>query len=132
MMNTKLLMISSSVVMGAIGILFSFLPQEMLSYVQVSPDGITPLFLQVAGAMYIALAMINWMTRAAAIGGIYNRAIAMGNVIHFTIGALALAKGLSTVPVSAGLIVATAAYTVFAVWFGIVLFKHPGTTNQNK
>jgi len=124
-MNTKLLMTTSSLVMGALGVTFSFLPQEILSYVEVSSDGMSPLLLQVAGALYIAFAMINWMTRAAVMGGIYSRPIAMGNVIHFTIGALVLVKGLRVVPISAGLVAVTVVYAIFAMLFGIVLFRHP-------
>ena len=124
-MNTKLLMASSSLVMGVLGISFSFLPQELLSYVEVSSNGIAPLFLQVAGALYIAFAMINWMTRTAVIGGIYNRPIAMCNFLHFSIGALALVKGLRAVPISAVLLVASIVYSLFAILFAIVLFRHP-------
>ncbi len=118
-------MTTSSLVMGALGVTFSFLPQEILSYVEVSSDGMSPLLLQVAGALYIAFAMINWMTRAAVMGGIYSRPIAMGNVIHFTIGALVLVKGLRVVPISAGLVAVTVVYAIFAMLFGIVLFRHP-------
>ena len=124
-MNTKLLMASSSLVMGVLGISFSFLPQELLSYVKVSSNGIAPLFLQVAGALYIAFAMINWMTKANLIGGIYNRPIAMGNFLHFSIGALALVKGLRVVPISVCLLVASTVYSIFAILFGIVFFSHP-------
>jgi hypothetical protein len=34
--------------------------------------------------------MLNWMARANRIGGIYSRPVAMGNFLHFTMGALVL------------------------------------------
>ena len=131
-MSTKHLMVASSIVMGALGVTFSFLPQEVLTYVGVSSQGMAPLFLQVAGGLYVAFAMINWMTRASVIGGIYNRPLAMGNFIHFFMGALALIKGFRAVPASVVVITATVVYSIFAIWFGIVLFTHPSSNNGVK
>jgi len=124
-MNTKILMASSSFFMGVLGILFSFLPQEILSFAELDSNGIAPLFIQVLGALYFAFAMINWMVKASLIGGIYNRPVAMGNFIHFLMGALALVKGIRVVQVSTAFLVVCIIYSTFAILFGIVLFKHP-------
>ena len=118
-------MASSSFFMGVLGILFSFLPQEILSFAELDSNGIAPLFIQVLGALYFAFAMINWMVKASLIGGIYNRPVAMGNFIHFLMGALVLVKGIRVVQVSTGFVVVCIIYSIFAILFGIVLFKHP-------
>lgn len=79
--------------------------------------------LQILGAMYFAFAMINWTSRANLIGGIYGRPIAIGNLCHFVIAALALLKayssGLSVILIPAII------YTLFAVVFGIIFLTHP-------
>jgi len=125
-MNTKILMSLSALVMGVAGVSLSFLPQEILTYFGISPEGLAPLFLQVVGALYAGIAMMNWMTREAIIGGIYNRPIAMANMMNYTIGAAALLKGLRMVPLSTPFICTFGVYALFSVWFGLVMFRHPG------
>ncbi|MHB8339150.1 MAG: hypothetical protein ACYDEE_17175 [Ignavibacteriaceae bacterium] len=124
-MDTKFLMVSSSIFMGFLGILFVFLPQEILSFIGLNSNGMGPLFIQVLGALYFAFAMINWMVRANLIGGIYNRPVAVGNFIHFLMGALVLVKGILGVQFSIVFLIACIIYSTFAILFGIVLFNHP-------
>lgn len=131
-MNTKILMTGSALFMGAIGIALTFMPQEILAYSKVDSAGFAPLMLQIMGALYLGLAMMNWMSREAIIGGIYNRPVVMANTIHFTVGALTLLKGLRSTPVSAPDIVLCAGYALFGVWFGVVLFRHPGSSNVSE
>ena len=124
-MNTKLLMTISALTMGVAGIVLSFLPHELLNYLGSTTGTIlNSLILQILGALYFAFAMVNWTAKANLIGGIYSRAIAIGNLTHFTIGALALSKGYfldhETV-----ILTLSAIYTVFAILFAIVFFKHP-------
>jgi hypothetical protein len=124
-MNTKLLMTMSSIITGITGLILSFLPHELLGYLN-SSTGTTldALILQILGALYFAFAMTNWTAKANLIGGIYSRPIAIGNLTHFTIGALALIKGYSS---SHNIIfqASTLVYTVFAILFGVVFFRHP-------
>lgn len=124
-MNTKLLMTLSAISMGVTGIILSFLPQEILSYLnQTTGTVLDALILQILGATYFGFAMINWTAKANLIGGIYGRPVAIGNLTHFTIGALALAKGyfsslqLTILPFSI-------VYGVFAILFAIVFYRHP-------
>ena len=92
-MNTKLIMIASTLVMGIAGVALSFMPQEILNYFGlVNSSSINAIVLQVLGALYFAFAMTNWTARANLIGGIYGRPIAIGNLCHFTIAGLALIK----------------------------------------
>jgi Na+-driven multidrug efflux pump len=124
-MNTKLLMTISALTMGVAGIALSFLPHELLNYLSpTSETNLEPLILQVLGALYFAFAMVNWTSKANLIGGIYSRPIAIGNLTHFLIGALALIKGYSSNHETVILILSVV-YTVFAMSFVIVFFKHP-------
>lgn len=125
-MNTKPLMTSSAVVLGASGILLTFLPNELLTYLEMEPEAFPPLILQLLGALYFAFAMLNWMVKTALIGGIYNRPVAVANFTHFLIGGLALIKGASAgkdLPIF--IWVVSGIYTVFAISFGVLLFRHP-------
>ena len=72
-MNTKLLMISSALLMAAGSVLLQFIPHEILNYFGADSSGINPLFVQIAGALYLGFAMMNWMAKTVLIGGIYAR-----------------------------------------------------------
>jgi hypothetical protein len=83
-MNTKLLMILSSLLMAGCGVLFQFFPHEILNYFNADSKGILPLLVQMISALYLGFAMMNWMAQSVLIGGIYARSLAMGNFLHFT------------------------------------------------
>lgn len=124
-MNTKLLMTLSSLLMGAAGIILSFAPSEVLQYLKIeSAIAVEVVIMQILGALYFAFAMVNWTAKANLIGGIYGRPIAIGNLTHFVIGALALIKSYFSNHESVVLIFAVI-YAVFAVLFSIVFFTHP-------
>jgi hypothetical protein len=126
-MNTKTLMTLSAIVLGATGILFTFMPQEVLALLQTYSNSTHPLdalILQLMGAMYFGFAMINWTAKANLIGGIYGRPIAIGNFVHFAVGALAILKVYISTH-EAVLIAPTLIYALFAIVFGLVFFTHP-------
>ena len=128
-MNTKLLMTASAVVMGAIGIVLTFAPQEFARYCSL-PEAST-IILQISGALYFGFAIINWTARANLIGGIYSKPVAMGNFAHFLIGGLALVKFATQ---NAGLIsiwIGVILYSLFAILFGYVSFTNPVLKNKD-
>src|SRR5205814_1265148 len=111
---------SSAIVMGAAGILLTFLPQEAAALIGW-PNG-SIVVLQTFGAIYFGFAMTNWMLKGTLIGGIYNRPVAVGNFSHFFIAAMALLKFS---PKSIALIIVTFLYCILATAFGYILFTHP-------
>jgi hypothetical protein len=125
-MKTKLLMTSSSVFMGFIGIALSFMPNEVIESLGQIPITASTLTSQLTGAIYFGFAVTNWMAKGILIGGIYARPLAIGNFAHFLIAGLALVKVSLTggnYPIYIyGL---TIFFTVFAVSFGYVLIRHP-------
>lgn len=123
-MNTKLVMIASAIVMGTIGVVLSFMPHEVLQYAGSDPASINPLILQLMGALYFSFAMINWTAKANLIGGIYGRPVAIGNLTHFIIGALALGKSYMASRMNV-VLAPCIFYLIFAVLFGIIFFTHP-------
>lgn len=130
-MNTKILMIASAVIMGFCGILLQFLPHEVLRLSGVEAVGITPLLVQIIGALYVGFAVMNWMAKTVLIGGIYARPLAIGNFAHFIIGAFTLLKYAFVAQNSLLVWLAAIIYALFAVLFGIVFFTHPLKTNNS-
>jgi hypothetical protein len=106
--------------MGITGLVLTFLPQEVASAVGWTEGSV--IVFQIAGALYFGFAMLNWMSKANLIGGIYNRPVAVGNATHFFIAALALLKFS---PKNAVLTVMAIIYSFFAVAFVYILFTHP-------
>jgi hypothetical protein len=118
---TRLLMMLSAALMAALGILASFLPQELLRNAGLPPDRFPVTIIQLAGALYIGFAMLNWSAKGTLLGGIYGRPIVLANFTHFAIGAIVFVKLVAAGPIQGGRFVVVA-YAVLAGWFGYVLF----------
>jgi Na+-driven multidrug efflux pump len=124
-MNTKWLMTASALLMGAVGIILTFAPQEISAYLSnQSAANSGYILFQVLGALYFAFGMVNWTAKGNLIGGIYGRPIAIGNLTHFVVGALALVKGYFALHQTV-VLVAAVVYAVLATLFMIVFFTHP-------
>lgn len=125
-MKTKLLMTSSALFCGIIGILLLFLPNEIAEYLNVEPTIITILFLKILSALYLGFGILNWMAKGTLIGGIYNRPIAIGNLMHFGVGAIALVKVISNIQTHSEIIIfLTVFYVIFALLFAYVFKTNP-------
>lgn len=121
-MNSKFLMASSALVMGAAGVAGTFLPQELLAALHLPASGVLPLIIQLHAALLLAFAMVNWMAKESAIGGIYNRPLAVGNLTHFAVGGITLAKFIVRDGAPAFVIGAAVFYVAFAIGFGVLVF----------
>ena len=131
-MNTKSLMTISAMILALIGISLIFLPKEILDYLELSVSETLQLLMQIIGSFYFAFAILNWMSKGSIIGGIYNRPIAMANLTHFVIAGLALIKGIVANPSLSYVIWSIAIiYSMFAIFFGIVAFRHPVSENNH-
>jgi hypothetical protein len=131
-MNTKLVMTASALSLAMGGILLTFLPAEFLTSLGLEAGLVQQLFVQLMGALYFGFGMLNWMSKGGLIGGIYKRPVAVANFAHFLIGSLALAKGLLATPQAPALVWAAASfYTLFAITFGVFLFRHPISDNKS-
>lgn len=124
MMPTRLLMMASAALLALIGLAMSFMPQEVLGLHGTVPDNATVLLVQMAGALYLGFAMLNWMAKGVLLGGIYARPLAAGNFLHFIMVAITLVKAaiaFGAVP----LMLSAAVFSAFAIGFGLVLFRSP-------
>ena len=125
-MNSRLLMMASSLFMGIIGIILSFLPHETMDYFAIGTDKFTVQFLKILGAFYLGFAMLNWMAKSNLIGGIYSKPVAVGNFLHFSISAISLFRMLFRTETHFQIMLVIAIpYIIFAIAFGYVFMNNP-------
>jgi phage shock protein PspC (stress-responsive transcriptional regulator) len=125
-MKTKLLMTSSALFCGIIGTLLLFLPIEIAEYLGVEPTIITILFLKILSAIYLGFGILNWTAKGTLIGGIYNKPIVLGNLLHFAVGAIELIKVISSIQTHREIIIfLTVFYVIFALLFVYVIKTNP-------
>lgn len=118
-------MSASALVLGLLGALATFAPGELLLAFDIPAPPALQLMAQILGALYLGFASLNWMVRSSLIGGIYNRPVVTGNLIHFLSAALAIVKLLLHTPSETLLWPLALLYAMGAAGFGIVLFRHP-------
>ena len=131
-MNSRYLIIASALAMAAMGLVLSFAPTETLIYMGGSVTGRMPVILQLTGALYLGFAFANWTAKGMVLGGIYGRALVMGNFLHFIMGALTLLRaafGASSGPIFWTI---TVIYVLFAIGFGLLLFTSPAQAAEKQ
>lgn len=127
-MTTKLLMTISAVILGATGIILTFIPQEVSRFLNLTES--TTILFQILGALYFGFAMLNWTAKANLIGGIYSRPVAIANFTHFLIGGLALIKWVLYHTDCTYIWACAVLYLILALLFGLVLFTNPRLANK--
>ena len=124
-------MTSSALFLAITGILLSFLPNEIADYLNIEPNIITILFLKIMSAFYLGFGILNWMGRGTLIGGIYNKPIAIGNLMHFGVGAIALVKVVSHIQEHSEIFISLAImYVLFAILFAYIFRTNPIKTEK--
>lgn len=132
-MNTKIVMTSSALFYAIIGIFLSFLPNEIADYLNVESNIITILFLKIMSALYLGFGILNWMAKGTLIGGIYNKPIAFGNLMHFCVGAITLVKVVSNINTHLEIVISlTVVYVIFAILFVYIFRTNPTKTEKKK
>ena len=126
LMNTKTLMIISAIFLAVNGFGFTFFPNEIAGLLINDDNYIFILILQMLGALYLGFSILNWMSKASLIGGIYNKPILIGNLLHFFTASMALIKLAFKVETNLQLIFSyTIIYSLFTLSFGYVFFTNP-------
>lgn len=121
-MHTRILLIASALVLGVLGVVASFLPLEVLTFLQPETDRRVEILVQLLGAALVGFAMLNWTAKGAPAGGIYGRPIVAANLVHFTVAGIALAKLAAVGELAAAGIALTVVYVLFALGFGMAMF----------
>lgn len=86
--HVTFLMSGFAVYLGASGALLLFAPDEVG---RALGSAAGPL-LQLLGGALMGLGAADWLVRHSPLGGVYGRAVVTANQLHFTVGALVLAK----------------------------------------
>ena len=126
-MNTKTLMIISAIFFAINGFGFTFFPNEIAGLLLgINSDNyIFILILQILGALYLGFSILNWVSKTSLIGGIYNKPLLIGNLLHFFTASMALIK-LTPAFYDHQLIFSyTIIYSLFTLSFGYVFFTNP-------
>jgi len=121
-MKTRALMAASAIFLAILGIAALFAPDEILRAANVPSSPLLPPLVQLCAALLLGFAMANWMVKGSRVGGIYNRPIAVGNLLHFAVGAITLDRFALHSHQAWPVIALAAIYTLFAVGFGLVVF----------
>ena len=123
-------MITSAAFLALLGLATSYMPEKVLGLHGTVPDTPTLLLVQMTGALYLGFAILNWTARGVLIGGIYARPVALGNFLHFAMVSVMLIKAAIVHGVMPLAISATV-FSVFAIWFGLVLFRPPSSVSRD-
>ena len=126
-MAPRTLLTATAALLGIAGIALLFLPTELQGL--AGTRGGVPLpatVLQLWGAALLGLAATDWVGRGLILGGIYGRALVLGNLAHSTVGALAALRAALDHPGSAPLWAAVTIFGGLAVAFARLLRTHPG------
>jgi hypothetical protein len=119
-MSSRIIASASALTLAAAGLLLLFASDELLPRlvpgVQVQAAWIG----QVLGAAWLGIAALNWLSKGSVLGGIYGRPIVMANAVTYFITTTVLLKA----PI-AGAPVAAALPAVFALLYGVLLFRGP-------
>ena len=115
----------SALFLGLLGLAGSFAPEEILRAAGIPPAGSLKVVVQVMGALYLGFAMLDWMVRDSRIGGIFNRPVLVGNLLHFGSAAIAMTKAVIDDPAARHLWLPTLLYALLAVAFAAVMVRPP-------
>jgi hypothetical protein len=131
-MNTKILMTSSSIILGLAGIFALFAPDVLLSTQEAAVTGTMSVMIQLMGALYFSFALMNWTAKDSAIGGIYARPVSLANFSHFFAGTLLLAKVQLSNKLNLFIVAALIVYAVYALCFYWLVFRATGLKADEK
>jgi len=81
-----------------VGIALLFAPEEVSAAMGQEGGATHALSVQLLGAAFIGFAASNWIVRHSPVGGIYGRAVVLGNQAFSLVGALALIGGFPAKP----------------------------------
>jgi hypothetical protein len=127
---TTSLMMASAVFLALLGAGASFLPAELLQALGAPVSLGTVVLVQLGGAALLGFAMLNWMSRASVLGGIYGRPLIAANLLHFGAGGIGVVKVLMANDSLSRLWPVGVGYVIFGVAFAALMLWRPGTATE--
>jgi hypothetical protein len=130
-MNTKNVMAASAIFLGILGLICSFLPQEILTFFKTESTPFSILLAKIVGALFLGFGILNWMAKSSIIGGIYAKPLSQGNALHFFTGTMALLRSVFPENPMPILWLIFIPYLSFTILFGLITFgKFPLKNGQ--
>ena len=114
MMNSKIIVTSAALVLFASGAVLLFAPVEAVPA--------APLVAQLLGCALLGLAAADWTGRSSAVGGIYGRALVMGNLVTFSTGGLVALRAYLNVR-SVNVLIIAAVSLILGAFFGWLMMR---------
>lgn len=125
-MNSKLIQTASSIFLAGLALPCVFIPDEAAKNLIIAENEYVVLIIQILGGLLFGFAVTNWMSRNVLMGGIYGRALGMGNLSQFLIAAMALLKwNFRNGFPSALLVVILIGYFIFLILYLLIFFTSP-------
>ncbi|MEP6473071.1 MAG: hypothetical protein ABJC74_05080 [Gemmatimonadota bacterium] len=115
----------SSAFLALGGLLLLFGPDEILPRVVPGFPASASWLGQLIAAGWLALAVLNWVSRASLLGGIYGRPVVLANALFYFIGATTLSRVVSANPQVLALWVITVPIMLLAGVYAWLLFRGP-------
>lgn len=120
-MKTHPVIIIAAVFLLLLAVMCLFAPLNVL--ILVGSTGLyTPtVVVQLLGASFLGLGLLDWVSRNSTVGGIYGRPLVVANFSHFLCGAMVLFRSIlyeQRLLIVIGLLI----YAGFALFFGWLLF----------
>ena len=119
-------MTTCSLVLGLTGIFALFAPDVLLVMLDVPMANPLSVLIQLMGALYFSMALMNWTAKDSAIGGIYARPVSLANFAHFFVGTLLLAKYVLSSGFNVSILLMLVMYAIFASLFYWLVFRATG------
>ena len=119
-------MTTSSLLLALAGAFALFAPDVLLAMLGAPMAEPLSVLVQLMGALYFSMAMMNWTAKDSAIGGIYARPVSVANFSHFLIGTLLLAKIVLSSAFNLSMVLLLAVYATFAILFYWLVFRAIG------
>lgn len=115
---------ASALVLAAGGLALLFVPRSIVAAIGAPSSTAADMVVQLLGAAWLGLAVLNWLQRGAIIGGAFMRPLVSANMMHYLVAVLVLWKGP---PRRDSMLVWTATIVVglLAIVYGALLMKGP-------
>ena len=114
----------SALCLAAAGAVLLFAPNQVNEALAPRESG--NVLAQICGAALFGFAAMNWTARGSALGGIYGRAVVVGNQMHLMIGALLLVSSGNAATRLPAYWALTGLYVLGAAFFTYLMFYSSG------
>lgn len=116
---------TSAAVLATAGLLLLFAADEIMPRVVIGFPASAAWVAELAAAGYLGLAMLNWTSRSALLGGVYGRPIVLANALCYFVSAMTLLRTASGGVTAHALWPMAVGAAILAAAYGWLLFRGP-------